>query len=169
MSLSATAMAALGGTLGASKSLVQRKQYDEYAKAAQEANNLQAAADQKIINTQSQQMSQAAQQARQGLAIQSAQKGANNEANNAATGGAQGSSVDRTANVLQLNADKMDQEIQTNLMNKLYQQELNKLGVVNGQASANAQLNQGPDAIDTILSGIQGAMQFYEFDTKFNK
>jgi len=163
MSLSAAAMAAIGGTLGASKSLVQKKQYDEYAAAMQEANNLQAAADQKIINTQSQQMSQAAQQARQGLKIQSAQKGANNEANNAATGGAQGSSVDRTANVLQLNTDKMDQEIQTNLMNKLYQQELNKLGVVNQQASANAQLNQGPQAIDVILSGITEAVKYWQY------
>lgn len=164
-----SAMMALGAALGAGSSLAKKKNYDEYAKAAQEANNLQAAADQKVINTQSQQMAQQAQQARQGLAIQSAQKGANNEANNAATGGAQGSSVDRTANVLQLNTDKMDQEIQTNLMNKLYQQELNKLGVVNQQASANNQFNQGPDAIDMIMSGIQGAMQFYTWDQQFNK
>lgn len=157
-----SAMMWLGGALGAGSSLAKKKNYEKYAAEAQKANNLQAAADQKVINTQSQQMSQAAQQARQGLKIQSAQKGANNEANNAATGGAQGSSVDRTANVLQLNADKMDQEIQTNLANKLYQQELNKIGVVNQQASANNQLNQGPDAIDVILSGIAGAMQFYK-------
>ncbi|MNS02927.1 hypothetical protein D3C71_757980 [compost metagenome] len=161
MSLTTGAMMALGGALGGATGLAKKKNHDEYAKAAQEANNLQAATDQKIINTQSQQMAQQAQQARQGLKIQSAQKGANNEANNAATGGAQGSSVDRTANVLQLNTDKMDQGIQTNLNNKLFQQELNKLGVVNQQASANNQFNQGPDAIDVILSGITGAMQFY--------
>lgn len=162
-------MMALGAALGIGQQAAKKKNYDEYAKAAQEANNLQAAADQKVINTQSQQMAQQAQQARQGLKIQSAQKGANNEANNAATGGAKGSSVDRTANVLQLNTDKMDQEIQTNLMNRLYQQELNKLGVVNQQASANNQFNQGPTALDAVLAGITGAMQFYEFDAKFNK
>lgn len=164
-----SAMMALGAALGAGSSLAKKKQYDEYAKAAQEANNLQAAADQKIINTQSQQMSQQAQQARQGLAIQSAQKGANNEAATAATGGAQGSSVDRTANVLQLNTDKMDQEIQTNLNNKLFQQELNKLGVVNQQASANNQFNQGPTALDAVLTGIKGAMDFYTFEQNHMK
>lgn len=153
----------LAAAAGAAQTLAKKKNYDEYAEAVQEANNLQAAADQKIINTQSQQMAQQAQQARQGLAIQSAQKGANNEANNAATGGAQGSSVDRTANVLQLNADKMDQEIQTNLMNKLYQQELNKLGVVNGQASQNAQLNQSPTALDAVLAGITSALPYWQY------
>lgn len=162
MSLTAGAMAALGGALGGATGLAKKKNYEKYAEEAIKASNLQAAADQKVINQQSQQMAQQSQQARKGLQIQSAQQGAGNEAKNAATGGAQGSSVDRTANVLQLNTDKMDQEIQTNLNNKLFQQEMAKLGVTNQQASANNQLyNQGPDTIDVILAGVKGAAEFY--------
>lgn len=162
--MSMTALMIAGGLLGAGGSAAKKKNYEKYAEEAAKANNLQAAADQKVINTQSQQMAQQAQQARQGLAIQSAQKGANNEAQNAATGGAQGSSVDRTENVLGLNTDMMDQEIQTNLNNKLFQQEMNKLSVVNQQASVNNQLaSQAPTALDTVLAGIQGALQFYKY------
>lgn len=152
---------AAGAAMSAAKGLAQGQANKKYAKKLQIANNLQAAADQKVINTQSSQMSQQAAQARRGLSIKHAQQEASNEARNAATGGAMGGSVDRTAAVLDLASSRMDQEIQTNLANQLYQQELNKLGVVNSAASANAQAPKGTNLLDLVLAGTEGALQFY--------
>ena len=63
--------------------------------------------------------------------------------------------------MLDLASSRMDQEIQTNLANQLYQQELNKLGVVNSAASANAQAPKGTNLLDLVLAGTEGALQFY--------
>ena len=152
-------MMAAGAAMSVAKGMAQGRANKKYAKKLQIANNLQAAADQKVINTQSSQMSQQAAQARRGLSIKHAQQEASNEARNAATGGAMGGSVDRTAAVLDLASSRMDQEIQTNLANQLYQQELNKL--VNSAASANAQAPKGANLLDLVLAGTEGALQFY--------
>lgn len=152
---------AAGAALGSTSTLAKKKTHDKYAKNLQISNNLQAAADQRVVNTQSQQMSQQAAQARRGLSINSAKQGASNEARSAAMGGTQGGTVDRTASVLDLSTARMDQEIQTNLTNQLYQQELNKIGIVNGAASANAQIPKGPTLLDVVLSGATSALNSY--------
>ncbi|NDO83179.1 hypothetical protein CJP72_21120 [Citrobacter sp. NCU1] len=154
----------IGGALSGASTLSRKKQQEEYNAKQTEAINKQAAADQKVINTQSQQMAQQTAQARQQLALGSAKTGASNEAKTAATGGAQGSSVDRTSQMLDATASRMDQQLQNNLADQLFQQEMNKLGVVNQQQSQLNQIPEGPTILDTILSGIDGAMKFYTFD-----
>lgn len=153
-------MMAGAAALSAAKGLSQRSSQRKYNLKVQKANNLQSAADQKIINTQSQQIQQQTAQARRGLAIKSGAQAADNEARSAASGGL-GGSVDRTASVLELAADRMDQEIQVNTRNQLFQQELNKVGAVNRAASANNALTPPPDMLDIILGSAGSAMSAY--------
>lgn len=146
--------------LSAAKGLSQRSSQKKHNLKIQKANNLQSAADQKIINTQSQQIQQQTAQARRGLAIKSGAQAADNEARSAATGG-MGGSVDRSASVLELAADRMDQEILTNTKNQLFQQELHKQGAMNRAASANNALTPPPDMLDVILGSAGSAMSMY--------
>lgn len=153
-------MMAGAAALSAAKGLSQRSSQRKYNLKVQKANNLQSAADQKIINTQSQQIQQQTAQARRGLAIKAGSQAADNEARSAAAGG-QGGSVDRSAAVLALAADRMDQEIQTNTRNQLFQQELNKQGAVNRAHSANNSLQSPTDFLDIILGSAGSAMSMY--------
>ncbi|WP_421276154.1 virion core protein, T7 gp14 family [Aeromonas veronii] len=151
---------AVGAALAIGQSLLAKRQAKKQAAAMARARNLQAAADTKQIDVQSNQMMQQAAEKRLGLSIKNSQQGAANEARTAAMGG-MGGTMDRTSAILSMAASRADQSITNNLNNQLFQQELNKVSAVNGAASYGNSLNKGPSLLDTVLAGANGAMQYY--------